>query len=156
MDNRFSEQQSQGLLPVARETLSKSEFIKLITSKACDPANPIGYRTGLIVSVAVCLGVRLGALAALAMNQFTHSTSNDSKVIVFTSKIGSRRGGSKNQVGGRKMVGKPQTQILIWDFPILGGTLNVYNVLSDYINLRERLNLGLTAFSFEQTRKLSS
>ncbi len=33
MDNRFSEQQSQGLLPVARETLTKSEFIKLITSK---------------------------------------------------------------------------------------------------------------------------
>ncbi len=70
----------------------------------------------LIVSVAVCLGVRLGALAALTMNQVTHSTSNDSKVIVFTAKIGSRRGGTKNQVGGRKMVGKPPTQILIWDF----------------------------------------
>ncbi len=82
--------------------LMATQFIKLITSKACDPANPIGYQTRLIVSVAVCLGVRLGALAALTMNQFTHSTSNDSKVILFTAKIGSRRGGTKNQVGGRQ------------------------------------------------------
>ncbi len=44
------------------------------------------------------------------------------------------------------MVGKPRTQILIWDFPILGGTLNVYNVLSDYINLRERLQFGTSRF----------
>ncbi len=84
MDYRFSEQQSRGLLLLARGTLTKSEFIKRITSKACDPANPIGYQTRLIVSVAACLGVRLGALAALTMNQFTHSTSKDSNEIVFT------------------------------------------------------------------------
>ncbi len=78
-------------------------------------------------------------MAGLTMNQFTHSNYNVSKEIVFTAKIGSRRGGTKKQEGWRKMMGKTPTQILIWEFPILGGTSNVHNVLSDYIDLRESL-----------------
>lgn len=60
--------------------------------------------------------------------------------------MGYRTGASKRQRGGRGIVGKRPTKIVVCDFDVLNVSLNVYQGLSAYIELRRMTQINSNCF----------
>ena len=142
MDNRFADQQSLGASTVHKNTLSMKDFCQLLNSTACDVSTPDGYLNRLLLVVGVCLDVRTTKMSEMIIEQFDRDTMiHDRKVIVFLSVVSDRTGISKNRPGGINSLGLRLTEVVIWNLPILDGSLNVFEVFDDYVSLRENANL---------------
>ena len=147
MDNRFADQQSQGASTVHKNTLSMKDFYQLLNSTARDVSTPDGYLNRLLLVIVVCLGVRTTEMSEMTIEQFDRDTMiYDRKVIVFHSVVGDRTGISKNRPGGIKSLGLRPSEVVIWNLPVLDGSLNLFKVFGDYLSLRETANLKTNRF----------
>lgn len=44
------------------------------------------------------------------------------------------------------MIGKRPTEIVVWDFPVLNGKLDVCEVISSYLSLRRVMQINISRF----------
>jgi len=147
LDNIFAQQQLQGSSPTRKNTLSKSDLKKLLQSPVCAGDTGQSCFNRLLLICGITLGVRTTEMAHLTLDQFqTGIKLNDEKVILYTAKIGSLAGSSKGKKGGIKEVGRRPTEIVIWNTPLLDGTLNVYEEVSKYIEFRNEIQFATNRF----------
>lgn len=150
MDNKFSTQQSEWAVPWGHNTLSKTDFITILNSSACNKETADVYFNRMILIVGICFGIRFTALAELTLNHFKSGRRNGKNVNIFRAKVGSRNGASKRERGSRSMVGKRPIEILVWHVPVLDGALKAFVQLNDYTSLHRTMQLSCNRFFFAQ------
>ena len=110
-------------------------------------STPDEYLNRLLLVDGVCSGVRTTEMSEMTIEQFERDTMiHERKVIVFHSVVSDRTGISKNQPVGIKSLGLQPTEVVIWNLPVLYGSLNVFEVFDDCHSLRETANLKTNRF----------
>jgi len=152
-DNRFSEQQAQGQIRKQHNVFPRSDVIHLLNSKSCSKSTPRSYINRLVIIVGVSLGVRPTALHELEMHQFQKIELARKLVWRYTEKIGSKTGASKVAKGGWKDTKYKPVQIDMVDFPVLDGTLNVFEEVDQYMQIRSEMPKQNPRFFLQPSRK---
>lgn len=136
LDNKFSLQQSNGATTKSHNILTIDNVKEIFDSEFCNPSNATGFRNRLIFAVGLAIGARPTELCLLWMDQFTHEDRDGQKSWVYTPKVESSKGESKNAKGGVKAVRYRKRAVPIHDASFFGGTLNIYTLMCEYFSAR--------------------
>ena len=142
LDNRFAHQQSKGSGTKSHNILSIEDVKSIFESEYCNKQNAEGFRNRLIFSVGLAIGARTTELWMLEVSQFKLEVIDSKEAYVYYPKVGSSSGESKNHKGGMKYVSYRPRAIPIVDIELLGGRLNIFRLLREYFNAREKKNLA--------------
>lgn len=146
LDNKFSLQQSTGVVAESHNVLSKEDVIKLYESPLLDRDTPLGFQARLVFSVALITAMRPSALVHLTVGQVQKITCGGEQVWKICGVIGSRVGASKTATGGWKAVQDKPQEVCVWNRTCLGGKLNLFEDLEDYMRIRNSLDCGSDRF----------
>ena len=86
------------------------------------------------------------ALAELKIGQLTNETRDGEMVWLITEAAGSRAGASKTNPGGLAAVREKPPQIFVWNPVALDGTVNVYQDIEDYMQMRRSMDATTNRF----------
>lgn len=139
LNNRFANQQEQGMTVKHHNTLPRSDLIKLYDHPICDSTTSLGYINRLVLSMAICLGIRPTSMHELSLSQFRDVQIESETVIIYTERIGSNTGASKGKKGGIKYIKRHPVQIPIWNRELLGKRINLCTMIKHYVSIRPEI-----------------
>ena len=90
------------MLTKSHNVLTAEDICIILYSEWCNESNAEDFRNRLIFSVGLSLGVRTAELTLFDVNQFSFENVCNRKAIVFTPRVGSLNGTSKNAKGWHK------------------------------------------------------
>lgn len=137
LENRFAEQQADGVIGTSHNVLTVVDIEVILESEHCNPDNSEGFRNRLIFGVGLSLGARPTELWGIEMRQIRKEKVNGTDAFVYYPKVGSLTGESKNRRGGINALKYRDYGILIHDIDLLGGRLNVYKLVDQYLHARK-------------------
>lgn len=118
------------------DVFPRRDIIKLIKCDACSPKTPLGYLNRLVLIVGISLGVRPSAMVNLTMDQFKIVTKGGERTLLFTEKVDSENPAPLTKAGDLNAVRRRLTQVEIRNRPVLDGLINVYDVITEYLEIR--------------------
>ena len=146
IDNRFSLQQADGIFTESHNVLSHEDLEKLYKSPDLARDKPKSFLARLVFDVALVTALRPSALVHLCTTQFTKLKLRGEMVWRIRQAVGSRSGSSKTSAGGWKFAGEKPVETFVWDRPALGGILNVFEDIDDYMSVRVNMSVGSDRF----------
>ena len=111
-----------------------------------NPNSSTGYRNRLIFGVGLVIGTRPTELWLLDVSQFKFENVNGKAAIVYYPKMGSNLGESKNRRGGVQAVRYQTTTVPIHNVSFFDNTLNIYQLTTEYLNMRKAAGITCTRF----------
>jgi len=136
LDNRIRELQRAGLHGNSHNTLSIQDIQKIFTYLNDNAHSPQQYRNRLVFAIGLSTGLRPGAMHQLKYNQLKYETIRGEPVIMFYAAVGGRDGESKTDKGGFNTVADRPRVFPIPDQAILGGLVNLYGIIKEYLDFR--------------------
>lgn len=97
LNSHFANQQEQGMTIKGQITLPKSCLMKTFDDAFCDATNSLGYIIRLVLSMAICLGIRPTSIHQLSLSQFCDVQIENDTEIIYTELIGSNIGACKGK-----------------------------------------------------------
>ena len=146
IDNRFSFQQADGIFTESHTVLSHEDLEKLYKSPDLARDRPKSFLARLVFDIALVTALRPSAVVHLTTSQFTKLKLRGEMVWRIRQAVGSRSGSSKTNAGGWKFAGEKPVETFIWDCPALGGILNVFDDIDDYMSVRMHMSVGSERF----------
>ena len=146
IDNKFSLQQASGLFTERHNVLSKEDLLLLYGSPLLSRDTPKSFQARLVFDVALITAMRPTALVNLTVSQFRNITLRGENVWRIREAVGSRSGASKTRTGGWKDASVKPLEVTVWNSSSLGGLLNVYRDIDDYLKIREDMGLESDRF----------
>lgn len=139
INNRFSEQQSRNKHVVSHNVLTGEDVKKLFESAQLSRATPASFQCRLLFGIALMTAMRPTELRLLRLSQFSKLCMSGEEVWKICSRVGSIDGTSKTSHGGWNAVNSKPKEVIIWNITSLGGSVNIYADIEEYMAMRNEI-----------------
>lgn len=146
VDNRFKGLQRNGLVTESHNTLSVEDVQIIFKYLNHSAITGQGYRDRLVFGVGLATGLRPIALHTLTTGQLKKENVRGTPCIIFYSVLGGVKGESKTAGGGWRAVSEKPQVFPIPNEPLLGGLVNLYEIIDEYLSWRVSLNTDSERF----------
>ena len=136
IDKRFSLRQADGIFTESHNVLSQEDLKKLYKSSELARDKAKSFPARLVFDVALVTALRPSTLVHLTTTHFTQLKLRGEMVWRIRQAVGSRSSSSKTNAGGQKIAGEKPVETLVWDPPALGGIINIFEDIDDYMSVR--------------------
>lgn len=135
-ENKIKEVQRKGCVLESHNVLSLEDVFTIFKHLNSIARTPHGYRNRLVLSVGLASGFRSSELYSLTLENVAHRSVRGTKCIVFRSTMGGVDGDSKTERGGCAAVSKKPREFLVANEMLLGGSINFYAIIKEYLDFR--------------------
>lgn len=136
LDNRIKELQRAGKHGNSHNTLSIGDIRKIFQYLEADENRQRAYLDRLIFAIGLSTGLQPGAMHQLKVSQLKLETVRCIPVIMFYATIGGTDGENKTDRGGFHTVADRPRVFPIPGEYILGGLINLYAIIKEYMDFR--------------------